>query len=87
MCVLGIVWVLIFGAMLLGAKIHPRVELLVTFLCVGWFAFWTLSMLFNKEKPSTHNVGDHLTGKCDCNEASEESEKSNADTEKETTNK
>lgn len=50
MCVLGVVWLLIFVATCFGEKIHPRVEQLVTFLCVGWFAYWTLSTLFGKDK-------------------------------------
>lgn len=48
MCVLGVTWLCIFVATCFGEKIHPRVEQLVTFLCVGWFAYWTLSTLFGK---------------------------------------
>jgi len=43
LCGLGLVWLVMFIAMLCGAKIHPRVEILVYVLCVGWFAYWTLS--------------------------------------------
>jgi hypothetical protein len=51
---LGATWLAIFVAMLFGVKIHPRVEQLVTFLCVGWFAYWTLSYLFgNKSETKT----------------------------------
>jgi hypothetical protein len=46
---LGIVWLVIFIAMLLGLKINPRVELLVTAICLSWFAYWTVSMLWNKK--------------------------------------
>lgn len=45
-CILGIAWLAIFVATLFGAKIHPRMEVVVAVLCVGWFAYWTLSTLF-----------------------------------------
>jgi len=45
LCVLGIVWLFLFVAMLFGAKVHPRVEQLVSILCLGWFAFWTISYI------------------------------------------
>ena len=43
LCILGAIWLVMFIAMLCGARINPRIEALVAFLCVGWFAFWTLS--------------------------------------------
>lgn len=82
MIALGAIWVVLFIALMFGAKIHPRVEQLVTFLCVAWFTFWTLSIIFTKNK-TTHNVGDHLTGKCGCYETKKEQDAS----EKETTKK
>lgn len=56
LCGLGLVWLLIFVAMLFGAKVNPRVEQLITVLCLGWFAFWTVSFIRNKPtQPSTEN--------------------------------
>lgn len=43
LCVLGAAWLIVFIGMMFGMKINPKVEQLITFLCVGWFAFWTLS--------------------------------------------
>jgi Ca2+/Na+ antiporter len=54
LCGLGIVWLAMFVAMLCGAKIHPRVEIMVYVLCVCWFAYWTISTVrdyFRKETP------------------------------------
>ena len=48
LCVLGIVWALLFGAMLFGVKVNPRIEMLVSLICVGWFAYWTLSFIRSK---------------------------------------
>jgi len=57
MCILGATWFAIFIATLCGERIHPRVEQMVTFLCVGWFAYWTLTSLFGKEqKPETETT-------------------------------
>ncbi len=47
LCGLGVVWVIMFIAMLCGAKIHPRVEMMVYAVCVGWFAYWTISSIIN----------------------------------------
>lgn len=43
LCGLGLVWLVMFISMLGGAKIHPRVEIMVYAICVIWFAYWTIS--------------------------------------------
>lgn len=44
MCILGVVWILLLLGMFTGeCRVNPRIEYLVTFLCIGWFAYWTLS--------------------------------------------
>lgn len=43
LCGLGLVWLVMFISMLAGAKIHPRVEIMVYAVCVIWFAYWTIS--------------------------------------------
>jgi hypothetical protein len=50
LCGLGLVWLLIFVAMLFGAKVNPRVEQLITILCLGWFAFWSISWILTSSK-------------------------------------
>lgn len=50
LCVLAVVWIAIFVAMIFGARIHPRVEQMITVLLVGWVAFWTLSFVFSKKQ-------------------------------------
>jgi len=55
MCGLGAVWLIMLIAMVTGvAKIHPRVEILVWAICIGWFAYWTISYVWSK--PSTPEV-------------------------------
>ena len=62
LCGLGLGWLVIFVAMLLGAKIHPRVEQLVTFLLLGWFAFWTFSVIRSSRKvPPTETKSNGKT--------------------------
>ena len=54
LCGLGLVWLVMFIAMIFGAKIHPRVEVMVYVLCVCWFAYWTISTVrdyFRKDVP------------------------------------
>lgn len=52
LCLLGLAWISMFVAMLFGAKIHPRVEALVYVICIGWFAYWTISFIRSKpEQP------------------------------------
>lgn len=45
LCCLGLVWLVVFVAMLFGAKIHPRFELVISLICAGWFIYWTLSVV------------------------------------------
>ena len=55
LCMLGLVWLAMFVAMLFGAKIHPRVEIMVYVICVLWFAYWTISAVrdyFRKDIPT-----------------------------------
>lgn len=56
LCGLGVVWLAMFIGMLCGARINPRLEILVWVICVGWFAYWTISTVreyFRKETPPT----------------------------------
>lgn len=58
LCGLGLAWLLIFVAMLFGAKVNPRIEQLITILCLGWFAFWSISLILTASKrpqPPTKN--------------------------------
>lgn len=65
LCILGLVWLVMFIAMLFGAKIHPRVEIMVYVICVLWFAYWTISTVKDyfrsptqpqqPSEPNTHN--------------------------------
>jgi len=55
MCGLGAIWLIMLIAMITGvAKINPRVEILVWAICIGWFAYWTISYVWSK--PSTPEV-------------------------------
>jgi hypothetical protein len=45
MCSLGAVWLILFIAMFCGAKVNPRLEVLVTVACACWFAYWTVSVI------------------------------------------
>lgn len=48
MCILLGIWLLLLIGLFTGeGRVNPRVEYLVTFLCVGWFAYWSLSTLRN----------------------------------------
>ena len=87
MCGLGLIWLLIFIGMFTGEyRVNPRVEWMVSFFCLAWFAYWTFSTIRWSKKSDTHNLGNHLTGKCGCSET-KESEQPNADTEKKTETK
>jgi hypothetical protein len=79
LCILGIVWALLFLiTMRVKAPMLEGVEVVVTFSAIAWFFYWTLSAIKWAKKPEpTHNLGDHLTGKCGCSET-KESEQSNA---------
>jgi len=56
LCVLGSIWALIFVSMLFGAKIPPRVEQMVTVICIVWFAYWTISFLRKKPDAELDNI-------------------------------
>lgn len=57
MCVLLAVWIALFIGMVTGEfKVHPRVEYLITFLCIGWFAYWTLSSVREYVREQKTNV-------------------------------
>ena len=53
LCALGAIWLLMFVAMLFGAKIHPRVEIMIYAICVGWFAYWTASTIWDYIRKGT----------------------------------
>jgi len=76
MCILGIVWALLFlVTMRVKAPMLEGVEVLVSFTCVAWFAYWTLSSIFGKT-PTVEKVQPQT-----------ESEQSNASTPKNTPTK
>lgn len=50
LCVLLAVWVAIFFATLFGERVHPRVMEFMIVICIGWFAYWTVSII--RSKPS-----------------------------------
>jgi len=53
--ILGAIWLVLFVAMIFGARINPRIEQVVAFLCVGWFAYLTISTvkdMFRKDDTS-----------------------------------
>lgn len=57
MCTLFAVWIALFLGMVTGGfRVNPKVEYLITFLCIGWFAFWTLSSL--KEWNNSQDMTD-----------------------------
>ena len=54
LCGLGVVWLAMFIGMLSGARINPRLEVLVWVICLSWFAYWTISTVrdyFRKPTP------------------------------------
>ncbi len=56
LCGLGVIWLLTLIATLCGAKINPRLEILIWVICVSWFAYWTISTVrdyFRKDAPPT----------------------------------
>lgn len=55
LCILGIIWLLIFILMIFGIKIHPRIEQLITIFCVLWFGYWTFSYIFSKNESELNN--------------------------------
>jgi hypothetical protein len=62
LCILGLVWLVMFIAMLFGAKIHPRVEIMVYVVCVLWFAYWTVSAVKDYfRKPTNTNENGNTT--------------------------
>lgn len=51
MVILGVVWLALLIGMFTGEyRVNPRIEYLVTFLCVGWFAYWTLTTIFGSSE-------------------------------------
>jgi len=55
MCGLGAVWAMMLALMCTGEARFPRpVIYMVSALCVGWFAYWTLTYMWRK--PSTPEV-------------------------------
>lgn len=61
------IWLALFIAGLFK-DVNPRLEIIVLLICIGWFAYWTISTIVGSigKKPSSNNLGDHLVGKCDC---------------------
>ena len=60
MCILGSIWVILLGLTLTGeVKLNPRVEYLVGFICISWFAYWTISTI--REYLKSENVSVPLT--------------------------
>lgn len=57
MCVLGGIWLVLLLGISVGERFaNPRLEGLVAFVCIGWFAYWSLSSLRSvwpkKDKPT-----------------------------------
>lgn len=48
--VLGSLWLAIFIAMVFGVRISPRIEQVVTLVCIIWFAYWTISFFRSGNK-------------------------------------
>jgi tellurite resistance protein TehA-like permease len=72
LCILGAVWALLFLiTMRTKAPLLEGVEMMVSFSCIAWFAYWTFSLIRWTKKP----------------EPKKESEQPNADTKKETASK
>lgn len=52
LCILGVIWAAIFFGIIAGVRfVNPRLEELISFLLLGWFFYWTISIIRNK--PST----------------------------------
>ena len=56
MCTLAAIWLVLFVGMAMGEfRLNRNVEVFVTFICVAWFAYWTISELwegYNKTIPA-----------------------------------
>jgi hypothetical protein len=70
---LAIAWLVLFAGTAMGElKLSPNVERFATVIVLVYFAYWSYSVLRwvkkpePTEEPPTHNLGDHLTGKCGC---------------------
>lgn len=53
--VLAIAWIVLFlGAAFGDVRVSPSVERLLTFIVLGWFAYWTISTLFWVKKSDSN---------------------------------
>ena len=58
LCVIGSIWLIIFLGLLAGVRlVNPRVEELITFLGLGWFFYWTISVI--REKPTEKTTSNN----------------------------
>lgn len=49
LCILAGVWLLVFVGLLAGVRLtNPKVEELISFVVLAWFAYWTFSLVRNK---------------------------------------
>jgi len=53
MGILGVIWIILLGITLTTERINPRVDALIAFVCIAWFAYWTISMMRNRKEPLT----------------------------------
>lgn len=62
MCILFVVWITLFLGMITGEfRVNPRVEYLISFICIGWFAYWTISAVRECARKETQNTSQTET--------------------------
>ena len=53
MAILGVIWLILLVVTLATERINPRVDALIAFVCIAWFAYWTISTMRNRKEPLT----------------------------------